>query len=431
MEVGCVKEEMKRYFEAKFKESTLERPRLEHLTTSRLRSEDATVLENSFSKEEIKEVIWEFDDNKSPRLDGYNFNFICKFWHVLEEDICRFVFEFYHRANLSKAVVASFIVLVPKVNNPQLLGEYRQISLVGSLLKFIFKILANRHKKVVGKLVSQSQSAFILGRHIQDSVLVLNKVIDYVKRLKRKCLIQKVDFEKAYDNINWKFLLFMLRKFGFGDRWVKWIKACVCNVSLSVLVNGSPTSEFPMEKGLCQGDPLSPFLFTLIMEGLALLINGVVSTGAFIGFELDVEVNYHLLKFADNTVMLGDPSWANLWSIKAVLRGFELVLGLNINLCKSSLLCFNVDSDFIEASSTFIFCSTGSVPFSFLGVLVGANHRQGISWKPLISMMKNRLSCWKRKHLSIGRRVALINYVLNVIPIYFLSFFKLPKLVLK
>lgn len=129
--------------------------------------------------------------------------------------------------------------------------------------------------------------------------------------------------------------------------------------------------------------------------------------------------------------MLGEPSWMNIWSIKVILRGFELVSGLNINLCKSSLFCFNVDADFSQAAATFLCFFTGTVPFSFLGFPVGANHRQCITWKSVITMMKNRLPILKGKHLSIRGRVTLINSVLNAIPICFLYFFKVPKLVFK
>lgn len=164
-------------------------------------------------------------------------------------------------------------------------------------------------------------------------------------------MILKVDFEKACDNVNWAFLLYMLRRFGFNLRWVRWIEACVCNASLLALVNGSPTAKFLMDKGLRQGDSLSPFLFTLVTEGLALLGKNAVALGAFVGFKLGTAVELHLLQFADDTVLIGEPSWSNLWSIKAILHGFKLVSGLSINLCKSSLMCINGEADFCHAAS--------------------------------------------------------------------------------
>ncbi|MCI35870.1 RNA-directed DNA polymerase (Reverse transcriptase), partial [Trifolium medium] len=95
----------------------------------------------------------------------------------------------------------------------------------------------------MGKLISPNQSAFVKGRLLVDGVLTVNEVVDLAKRAKQDCLIFKVDFEKAYDSVNWKFLQYMLRSFGFGEKWISWMRSCVCAGNLSVLVNGSPTDE--------------------------------------------------------------------------------------------------------------------------------------------------------------------------------------------
>ncbi|KAK2443790.1 hypothetical protein QL285_014866 [Trifolium repens] len=133
----------------------------------------------------------------------------------------------------------------------------------------------------MGKLISRNQSAFIKGRLLVDGVLTINEVVDYAKRAKEKCLIFKVDFEKAYDSVNWSFLVYMLRRFGFTNKWIAWVKACVCAGSLSVLVNESPSQEVNIARGLKQGDPLTPFLFLLVVEGFGLLMSKVVSLGYF------------------------------------------------------------------------------------------------------------------------------------------------------
>lgn len=96
-------------------------------------------------------------------------------------------------------------------------------------------------------------------RQTLDGVMVVNEVIDYAKRRKRRCLISKIDFEKIYDSVNWSFLVCMLQRLGFCDQWYSWIKECICSDFASVLVNGSPTQEFRMQRGLKQGDPLAPF----------------------------------------------------------------------------------------------------------------------------------------------------------------------------
>ena len=143
---------------------------------------------------------------------------------------------------------------------------------MGSLYKIIAKVLANRLKRVMRKLVLNSQNAFVEGRQILDAVLVANEAIDSRKRSAGAGLVCKLDIEKAYDHINWRFLLSILEKIGFGPKWRNWIFFCISTVRMTVLVNDTPTEFFSTFRGLRQGDPLSPYLFVLIMEAFSSLI---------------------------------------------------------------------------------------------------------------------------------------------------------------
>lgn len=142
------------------------------------------------------------------------------------------------------------MALVPKVKNPHELSEFRPISLLGCLYKIISKLLAARLKCALIPIISCNQSAFLPNRNILDGVTVINEVVDFPKRKKKKCLILKVDFEKAYDSINWDFLDYMMDRLGFCEKWRLWIGECVCSGKCSVLVNGSPTEEISIQKGL-------------------------------------------------------------------------------------------------------------------------------------------------------------------------------------
>ncbi|MCH95123.1 LINE-1 reverse transcriptase like, partial [Trifolium medium] len=225
----------------------------------------------------------------------------------------------------------------------------------------------------------------------------------------RSCLVLKVDFEKAYDSVDWGFLEYMLQRFGFGAKWIEWIKACVFSGNLSVLVNGTPTLEINIQRGLKQGDPLAPFLFLLVAEGFAGLMRSAV----------------------DKNLFKGEASMENMWTLKAILRGFELASGLKVNFWKSCLIGVNVPSQFMESACHFLNCKRGSIPFSYLGLPVGANPRRSSTWDPLIDKLRKRLLYWRNKYVSLGGRIVLINAVLNSIPIYYLSFMKLPMVVKK
>lgn len=134
--------------------------------------------------------------------------------------------------------------MVPKKDNTSNLNEFRPISLVNCTYKILSKILVNRLKKVLPSVIDVNQSAFLSGRGMLDSILVANETVDYLKKEKKSGVFVKVDFEKAYDSVDWKFLYYMMGRLGFNYKWIKWIKACMELATVSILVNGSPTEEF-------------------------------------------------------------------------------------------------------------------------------------------------------------------------------------------
>lgn len=130
------------------------------------------------------------------------------------------------------------------------MSDFCPISLIGCMYKVLSKVLANRLRKVIHVVIAECQSAFIRGRQILDGILVANEVVDDAKRRKREVVLFKVDFEKAYNSVNWEFLDFMMTKMGFDRKWRRWIKECISTPSVSVLVNGSPSKEFMVGRGL-------------------------------------------------------------------------------------------------------------------------------------------------------------------------------------
>lgn len=195
---------------------------------------------------------------------------------TIKDDLGRVFKEFHENGRLAKGCNPSFIVLIPKKEGSCDLNHFRPISLIGSLYKIIAKVLARRMKVVMGKVVGEAQTAFIKGRNIIDGVVILNELIEKAKKSKDCRLILKVDFAKAYDSIDWNYVLQMLRSLNFPEIWILWIRECLSTATANVLVNGSPSGEFQLQHGIRQGDPLSPFLFLMAAEGLNLLMNKAV-----------------------------------------------------------------------------------------------------------------------------------------------------------
>ncbi|GJV61470.1 putative RNA-directed DNA polymerase, eukaryota, reverse transcriptase zinc-binding domain protein [Tanacetum coccineum] len=175
-------------------------------------------------------AVWDCGRQKTPGLDGYSFMFIKKLWDLLKHDI------------------QSFVVY------------YRPISLIGIHYKIVAKILANRLSKVIDSIISPEQYAFIKGRQILDDPLILSETIDWYKKL--------------------------LDKLGFGIKWRNWIKAGLTSAGTSILINAILTSEYSLKRGLRQGDPLSPFLFIIVMEGLYMDLNDDLAANMLHGIKV-------------------------------------------------------------------------------------------------------------------------------------------------
>ena len=419
-------------FEARFRATKDLGVRLDEVEFKSLSPFDNESLLAMFSEKEIRDAVWQCERSKSPDLDGFNFNFIKKSWDFLKDDIMAALNLFHETRSIPKGCNASFIALVLKVRDHSKLEQYRPISLVGALYKIISKVLAIRMKKVLPALIDECQSGFVNGRGILDNVLLANEVLEDLKRNGRKGLCLKVDFEKAYDSVRLEFLYDMLSRMGFHNLWIVWIKGCLESASVSVLVNGSPTEEFKPSRGLRQGDPLAPFLFLVVAEGLAGLVRRASKIDLLMGLKIGrQETEVSILQFADDTLFLCEDSLNNVVTLKVILRGYELTSGLKINFHKSKLTGINVQSIDVACYTNALNYTQMGLPFKYLGLEVGCNPRKKQFWEPVINKLKTRLSVWKRHFLSMAGRVCLINSVMTVIPLYYLSLLKAPDPVCK
>ncbi|XP_028112697.1 uncharacterized protein LOC114310805 [Camellia sinensis] len=280
-------------------------------------------------------------------IDGLEAEFSEEEVWIFKADVLQFFKEFYDNEKLAGGVNSSFIILIPKVDGPATISDYRPISLIGSLYKILAKVLTSRLKLMVPRVIGEAQSAFLGGRNIMDGVLIANEVVAWWKNNRAKGLILKLDFKKVFDSVNWECLMSMLTVFGFGAQWRKWIKECLHSSRISVLVNGSPTAEFVLEKGLRQGDPLSFFLFNVVAEELNVLLQRALSS--------------------------------------VLIKG--LVFGLKINFSKSLVSGIGVPDQLVEEFVNRLHCKSKRLPFPYLGLPLGANPRLRKTWRLVVDKM--------------------------------------------
>jgi len=284
--VSEVREAVFSHFQHHYQALDMNRPMVDGMNFRKLSVLKGNALICLFTEAEVKAAVWDCDGYKSPGPDGNPLGFIKDFWQDLKGDILRFVLEFHRNGRFSKGINSTFIALISKIDNPHRLNDFHTIALVGCLYKILVKLLAKRLCNVMETVISDTQSTFVKDRQILDGILVANEVVDEAGKLKKDLLLFKVDFEKAFDSVDWGYLDDVMGKLAFPTLWRKWMKECVTTATASVLVNGSPIEEFQMKRGLRQGDPLSPFLFLLAAEGLNVLMTSAVNLNLFTGYSI-------------------------------------------------------------------------------------------------------------------------------------------------
>jgi hypothetical protein len=229
----------------------------------------------AFSDDEISNALFQIGPLKAPGKDGFPARFYQRHWGVFKDDIIAAIKEFFLSGKMPEGINDTIIVLIPKKKNPVCLRDFRPISLCNVIYKMISKCLVNRLRPMLQEIISPNQSAFIPGRLITDNALIAFECIHSLQKSsdrKGKFGAYKLDLAKAYDRVDWNYLEGILEKLGFARQWIEWVMTCVKTVQYSVRFNGEILESFRPSRGLRQGDPLSPYLFLFVADGLSRLL---------------------------------------------------------------------------------------------------------------------------------------------------------------
>ncbi|KAG7542900.1 Reverse transcriptase domain [Arabidopsis thaliana x Arabidopsis arenosa] len=389
-------------------------------------------LTKEFTSKEIYEAVSQIGDDRAPGPDGLTARFYKQCWDIVGEDVIAEVKTFFHTSVMKPAINHTNICMIPKINDPITLSDYRPIGLCNVLYKIISKCLVMRLKKHLDSIVSDSQAAFIPGRLITDSVMIAHEIMHSLKARKRVSqtyMAVKTDVSKAYDRVEWNFLETTMRLFGFSEKWIGWIMATIRTVHYSVLINGSPYGSIVPERGIRQGDPLSPYLFILCADVLSHLIKSKARDGDIRGVRIGngVPAITHL-QFADDSLFFYQANRRNCIALKEAFEVYEYYSGQKINTSKSMITfgsrVFGHKQNDLKQILAIPNHGGGG---KYLGLPEQFGRKKREMFDNIIDRVKKRTTSWSVKYLSPAGKEIMIKSVALAMPVYSMSCFKLPK----
>jgi hypothetical protein len=295
-----------------------------------------------FTGEEVKVALDSIGDLKASGPDGMPSIFYKNFWDIVGDKVVHEVLGVLNGGPMPEEWNDTNIILIPKVPNPLQVKDLHPISLCNVLYKLVAKVLANRLKLILPDVISSAQSAFVPGQLISDNILLAYEFSHYMRNRRkgnRGYAAIKLDMSKAYDRVEWHFLESMMVKISFCQEWIDLIMKCISTVKYRIRVNGALSQQIIPERGLRQGDPLSPYLFLICVEGFSALLNQAERDGSIKGIKVCPRASSvsHLL-FADDSLILVRAKEGDAQKLQDILNIYEECSGQMINREKSAIM---------------------------------------------------------------------------------------------
>ncbi|VFQ98469.1 unnamed protein product [Cuscuta campestris] len=377
----------------------------------------------TISMEEVQKAVWDLDGNSAGGPDGFNGNFFKSAWDTIKQDVLIASQDFFMGQHTPKAYGSTFLTLIPKIDNPKRFEDYRPISLSTFMSKINTKILANRLNTLLPKLISKEQAAFQKGKSIDDHILMAQEAVHLLdKKVYGGNLIIKLDKAKAFDKLDWEYLEALLLRFGFSSLSTSLLMANLNGTLFSILINGEPSGFFKMERGVKQGDPLSPLLFILAAEGFSRLINMQMDTNHLLRFNSGQVLFPSHLIYADDIIIFSRGDNRNLLKLKVTLDIYLKATGQEINLNKSRFYTSkHTTSSQNQRMEKALGIKRGNLPFTYLGAPICKRILRKEHCKDILGHFEKLIHSWYSKTLNQMGRLILIKHVLSSIPLHILA----------
>lgn len=367
----------------------------------KLSKENKEYCEGKITMAECYQAVKEMKWNKSPGNDGFSTEFYFTFWPILGKTIVEAFNESFETKMLSNSQRQGVITLIEKEGkDPLYMKNYRPITLLNVDYKILSKVLATRVKEVLEDIIHYDQVGYVKDRNIGEAVRLIDDTF-FQSLYQPVGFLIAVDFEKAFDCISHKLLFKALEQFGFGKVLCSWVKTLYTNVSSCVMNGGHSTGYFGINRGVRQGDPLSPYLFVIVIELLARYIRKDESIKG-VGFG-NKEIK-QVLYADDITLFLKDMDSIN--KVKKVFKNFEKLSGLKINMDKTNFMWLGEESD----RPGLPFFGHRVQHIKILGVYFARHSKikDDLNYKEILSKIKRLIGWWKQRDLTMFGKIKLL-----------------------
>ena len=394
-----------------------------NLNIPKLSTVDQALFDAPISETEIGEAISSMNSGKAPGPDGYTAEFLKMFSSLLSPWLCKIFNDAFIKGKLPQSFYdASISLILKKDKDPTECASYRPISLLNTDSKILTKILATRLENVLPQIISQDQTGFIKNRYSFFNIRKLINIIYTSSPQTPECVIS-LDAEKAFDRIEWPYLFNTLKSFNFSSKFISWIKLVYYKPQASVLTNNYRSPAFQLFRGTRQGCPLSPLLFNIALEPLAIAIRQSPNIFGIIR----EEKLYKLSLYADDLLLYISDLDRSIPAILSLLDQFGSFSGYKLNFNKSELFPLNAQT----LTSRSIPFKVVTDNFTYLGIKITKKHKDlfRMNFLPLISQIKQLTNRWSPLSLSLIGRINAIKMIL--LPKFLYLFQALPVFIPK
>ncbi|KAK6158949.1 hypothetical protein DH2020_006263 [Rehmannia glutinosa] len=355
------------------------------------------------------------DSDSSPGPDGFNGIFYRHFWDVISVEVTVAVRSFVSNSSLPLGLNASFMALIPKTRDANVIENFRPIVMSNFLFKIITKILATRLGLIIADYLSPTQFGFIPGRQIHDCIAMVSEGFNVLQGRSDSNMILKIDIRKAFDTLRWDFLLYVLRHLGFSKIFVHWLEVVLRSSRISVLLNGTPVGYFACSRGVRQGDPLSPLLFCIAEEVLGRFITSAMDQSRLSAFTAPRSIIFPAsILYADDIVIMCGASSSNARALLQILTHYADISGQVFSPQKSKAYFGAQVSHFVRGRVQHILgIHPGTFPTIYLGAPIFKGAPKIADLQPIFDKIILKFRRWKGSSLSLAGRVCLVNSVIT------------------